>query len=56
MRLGRQVRTLLTADMRQCAADVLEQIESALTNGDPMEAWRTMKGWYRAAKDRAPKP
>ena len=33
-----------------------EQIETKLAVGEMQEAWRLLKGWYRVAEDRAPKP
>ena len=33
-----------------------QRIETLFAKGDLEEAWRLLKGWYRAAEDRAPKP
>ena len=33
-----------------------QQIEALLAEGDLEEAWRSLKGWYHAVEDRAPKP
>ena len=32
------------------------EVESQLEAGDPKEAWRCIKGWYRSVEDRPPKP
>jgi hypothetical protein len=36
--------------------DVAESIEQKLAEGEMQEAWRLLKGWYRSAEDRLPKP
>ena len=33
-----------------------KRIETLLNTGEIEEAWHSLKGWYRAAEDRAPKP
>ena len=54
--LGRQIVASLKEDRRQRAADAASKVESLLAAGDVKEGWRTIKGWYRDAEDRAPKP
>ena len=55
-KLGREVKASLKSDRRQRAADTASAAEHHLQSGDPKEAWRCIKGWYRAVEDRAPKP
>ena len=38
------------------AANVADEVEGHLAAGDPKEAWRSIKGWYRSVEDRPPKP
>ncbi len=33
-----------------------DEVETHLAAGDPKEAWRSIKGWYRSVEDRPPKP
>jgi exonuclease III len=55
-KLGREIKASLKSDRRQRAADTASAVERNLEAGDPKEAWRCLKGWYRAVEDRAPKP
>ena len=52
--IGRQICAGLKKDRTQRAAVAAEKIEGHLAAGEPKEAWRTLKGWYSAASDRAP--
>ena len=57
-RLGRAFRASLKGDRKQKVEDAGKDVE-ALLGGDPpnaKEAWRRMKGWYKAAVNRAPLP
>ena len=53
-RMGREIKSLLTADRKQRAANAASTVESHLSNGAVKEAWRALKGWYRSAEDRPP--
>ena len=52
--LGRQIASALKRDRQQRAADVAENIDGLLAGGETKEAWRCLKGWYKAASDAAP--
>ena len=52
--LGRQIASGLKGDRRQRAANVAGNIEGLLASGETKEAWRCLKGWYKAASDAAP--
>jgi hypothetical protein len=52
--LGREIKASLAADRRQQAANAAADIEGHLGAGDLKEAWHTLKGWYRSAKDQPP--
>jgi len=52
--IGRQIKAGLSGDRRQRAATVAENIEMHLATGETKEAWRCLKGWYRAASEQAP--
>ena len=57
-RLGRAIRASLKGDRKRRVEAAGTDVE-ALLGGDPpnaKEAWRRMKGWYRAAVNRAPPP
>ena len=57
-RLGRAFRASLKGDRKRRVEDAGKDVE-ALLGGDPpnaKEAWRRMKGWYKAAVNRAPPP
>jgi hypothetical protein len=54
--LGRRIRKALKADRALRAANVADEVEGHLAAGDPKEAWRSIKGWYRSVEDRPPKP
>ena len=53
--LGRCIRKSLKEDRALRAANVADEVESHLEAGDPKEAWRSIKGWYRSVEDRPPK-
>ena len=58
LRLGRAIRASLKGDRKRRVEDAGKDVE-ALLGGDPpnaKEAWRRMKGWYKAAANRAPPP
>ena len=44
----------LSGDRRQRAATLAENIDMHLAAGETKEAWRCLKGWYRAASEQAP--
>ena len=54
--LGRSIRQSLKDDRALRAANVADEVETHLEAGDPKEAWRRIKGWYRSVEDRPPKP
>ena len=54
--MGRQICASPKQDKQQRAANIAKQIEHHLSAGDPTEAWRTPKGWYRTVDNHAPKP
>ena len=57
-RLGRDFRASLKGERKRRVEDAGKDVE-ALLGGDPpntKEAWRWMKGWYKAAVNRAPPP
>ena len=55
-RLGRAVRASLKGDRRQRVEDAGKDVEALLGEDPPnaKEAWRRMKGWCKAAANRAP--
>ena len=57
-RMGRAIRASLKGDRKRRVESVGTDVE-ALLRGDPStakETWRRMKGWYKAAVNRAPLP
>ena len=57
-RLGRAFRASLEGDRKRRVEDTGKDMK-ALLGGDPTnakEAWRRMKGWYKAAVNRALPP
>jgi len=54
--LGRRIRQSLKADRATRAANVADEVETHIAAGDPKEAWRSIKGWYRSVEDRPLKP
>ena len=57
-RLGEEVKKSLSEDRRRQADEAGAEVE-ALVKADPpliQEAWYRLKGWYKAAVDRAPPP
>ena len=57
-RLGRAFRASLKGDKRRRVEDAGKDVEALLGEDPPnaKEAWRRMKGWYRAAANRGPPP
>ena len=57
-RLGRAVRVSLKGERRRRVEDAGKDVEALLGEDPPnsKEAWRRMKGWYRAATNRGPPP
>ena len=57
-RLGRAVRASLKGDRKRRVADAGKDVEEILGKDPPnvKEAWRQMKGWYRAAVNRGLPP
>jgi hypothetical protein len=53
--IGRQIAAGLKGDRAKFTAVAAEKIEGHLMAGKPKEAWQSLKGWYKAATDRAPK-
>ncbi len=53
-RMGREIKSLLAMDRKQCAANATSTVESHLGNGVVKEAWCALKGWYRLAEDQPP--
>jgi hypothetical protein len=54
--LGREIKARLKADRLLRAKTTASNIEGYLAAGEFVEAWRHLKGWYRSAEDRPPKP
>ena len=57
-RLGCTIRTSLQGDSKRRVETAGQDVESLL-GGDPpnpKEVWRRLKGWYKAAVNRAPPP
>jgi hypothetical protein len=54
--LGRKIKVCLKANCLQRATTTASYVEGCLAAGEYIEAWRHLKGWYRSAEDRAPKP
>ena len=48
-------KSLLKGDHAKRAVVAAEKIKGHLAAGEPTEAWRSLKGWYKAATDCAPK-
>ncbi len=53
--IERQITARLKGDHAKQAAVATEIIKGHLTAGEPKEAWRSLKGWYKVATNRAPK-
>ncbi len=53
-RISREIKSSLAADRKQRTANAASTVESHLGNGAVKEAWRALKGWYRAAENRPP--
>jgi hypothetical protein len=52
--IGREIKSFLAADCKQCATNATSTVKSHLSNGSMKEALRALKGWYRLAEDRPP--
>jgi hypothetical protein len=52
--MGREIKSLLAVDCKQCAVNAASTIESHPSNGAVKEAWRALKGWYRLVEDQPP--
>ena len=57
-RLGQAFRASLKGDRRRRVEDAGKDVEAILGEDPPnaKEAWRRMKGWYRASSNRGPSP
>ncbi len=55
-KLGQDVRACLKADRLLWAKNTASNVVGCLAAGEFIEAWSHLKGWYRSAEDRAPKP
>ena len=57
-RLGRAIRASLKIDRKRRAEDAGAEVEALLVSDPPLhrEAWHRIKGWYKAAFNRAPPP
>jgi hypothetical protein len=53
-RIGREIKSSLAADCKQCATNTASTVKSHLSNGAVKEAWQALKGWYWAAEDHPP--
>ena len=54
--LKRKILASLKSDRAACARKVGEAVTQLLLDNEVEEAWRTIKGWYRAVEEKAPKP
>ncbi len=52
--MGHKIKSLLTTDRKQRAANAASTIESHLSNSAMKEAWQALKEWYRSAEDQPP--
>ena len=57
-RLGRAIRESLKGDRKQRVEAAGTDVQALLGGDSPnaKEAWRRMKGWYKATVNRAPPP
>ncbi len=55
-RMKREVQAALKADKSRLTAEVGESIVSELSQGNVQEAFRHLKGWYRAASETQARP
>ena len=57
-RLGRAIRAILQGDRKRRVEIAGQEVETLLGEDPPnaKEAWRRVKGWYKAAVNRAPPP
>ncbi len=53
--IGRQITAGLKGDCAKQAAVAVEKIEGHLVAKEPKKAWWSLKGWYKAATNCAPK-
>ena len=56
--LGRAIRASIQGDKKQRLETAGQDVETLLGGNlpNPKEAWRRLKGWYKAAVNRAPPP
>ena len=56
--LSREIAAILKGDRRRRFETAGSEVETLLGSDPPMpqEAWQRLKGWYKAAVDRAPPP
>jgi len=54
--LGQKIKACLQADCLKRAETTASNVKGCLAVGEYIEAWCYLKGWYRSAEDRAPKP
>ena len=57
-RLGRAIRASLQGDRKQRVEAVGQEVETLLGEDppNPKEVWKRLKGWYKAAVNRALPP
>ena len=57
-RLGRAIQASLQGDRKRRVETAGQEVETLLGEDPPnaKEAWRRLKGWYKASLDRAPPP
>ena len=55
-KLGRDIKNALKQDRIERARRAGEQAVLHLGDGNVIEAWRSLRGWYRSAGDRPPTP
>ena len=57
-RLGRAIKVSLQEDRQRQAEEAGAEVEKMMGSDPPLqrEAWHQIKGWYKAAVDRAPPP
>ena len=54
--MGREIKARLKLDRQAQAEKAADAVESYLEAGELKEAWRSLKGWYAEASDKAAKP
>ena len=57
-RLGHAIRASLQGDRKRRVETAGKDVETLLVEDppNPKEAWRRLKGWYKATVNRAPPP